>query len=399
MPREKKTRNALGSVLPVEVVIGGKTVTRYNARRRYTKPDGSRGEKTKRCRSIREAQIQLHNFDAEIQRELSGEATGKPGIHTFFELCDHFDSEYIKDPVFVGDRQLRGYRQNLSALRTYVADYRDFFGDRDVARITYEDCLKYAERIATTPVKAGKGHKTAPTRLPKPSTVNRKLAYLRRMFNVAIQLDWIQRNPFNLGRRLIDADAEQPRERVLSFDEEERLLAHCEGPREHLKAAVIMAIESGMRKREMFSTIRSQVNFDKMVLELNPRQTKALRRRLIPISDRLAGELRILFATRQLVADDLIFGGAKDFDRAFATACRLAEISDLHFHDLRHTAMTWMDEAGLTDAGRRNIGGHGSVRVGQRYVNPSQDVLDSSRVKMNEFRDKLEERRKRAAAA
>lgn len=416
MPTKKPKRNTLGSITPVDVIINGKRAVRYDAKKRYTGADGQPAKpKFKRCRSYAEAQVQLHNFKTEIEQESVGD-TG-PVTHTFFKLCDYFNREHVKPPVFVGDRQIGGYRQDLNTLRKYISDYKEQFGNPDLERITYEDIRRYAEKLATTPIVSPKGK----VRMPKYSTLNKKLGFLRHILYVGTQLKWLDDNPFTLGdKRLIDPSAEIPRDRALTFDEEELLLASCEGPdvyeytrkatgktvrvqldsnpRAHLKPAVIFAIESGMRKKEMFTTRRSQVDLDNYIIELNAKQTKALKRRFIVISDRLAAEFRKLFSTRFFHSNDLIFGGARNFDRSFRTACRRAGIADLLFHDLRHTASTWMDEAGISEPVRRNMVGHDDRRTGQRYINPTIDVLASSRVKMNEFRQKQEERRRQAAA-
>ena len=52
------------------------------------------------------------------------------------------------------------------------------------------------------------------------TTVNRELAYLRRMFNIAMKQGWIVRNPFNSGDALILTSCERRRERILTLDEE-----------------------------------------------------------------------------------------------------------------------------------------------------------------------------------
>jgi hypothetical protein len=43
--------------------------------------------------------------------------------------------------------------------------------------------------------------------------MNRELAYLRRVFNIALRQGWIERNPVNSGESLIDVSAERRRER------------------------------------------------------------------------------------------------------------------------------------------------------------------------------------------
>lgn len=55
--------------------------------------------------------------------------------------------------------------------------------------------------------------------------------------------------------------------------------------------------------------------------------------------------------------------------KAFATACRRAEIKDLHFHDLRHTATTRMIRAGVPHAEVMKITGHTQMRTFMRYLN------------------------------
>lgn len=405
---KKQTRNPLGTIKKRELIIGGKKVVRFEASKRYTDASGRRKEKTKRCLTRSEAKVALINFNTELENIRSGKAEPGGRQHTFFELTDYFTKEHVKEAVFLNGRQIGGYRQNLANLLTPIEAYKDFFGDTELTSITYEHLRRFREHLAKP--KPGK------RKPPSTATVNRKLAYLRRLLNVAVQLRWLDKNPFKDGKPLIVASAEASRERVLTFEEEERLLAACDkgdsyqyvrrgkvikvslssNRRPHLRLAIIMAIESGMRKKEIFTTKFSQIDLNKGVILLNAGQTKALKRRLIPISARLEKELRSLFAKTNFGPNDLIFGGMKDCDRAFRTACRLAGIEDLRFHDLRHTANTWMDEAGITGAARLNIIGHEDVRTNQIYSNMSQDVIDSTRVKMDEFRKKLEERKRLA---
>ncbi len=167
-----------------------------------------------------------------------------------------------------------------------------------------------------------------------------------------------------------------------------------DNPRMHLKLIIVFAIESGMRKAEIFSTTRKQIDLDKQILTLNARQTKALKKRIIPISDRLKTEIEKLLEAKNFKDDDLIFDGLKNCRTAFAKACERAGITDLTFHDLRHTAATWMDEAEISQTVRMNVVGHTSERIHQRYNNSSEDVLASTRGKMNEFRSWLDEKQK-----
>lgn len=57
---------------------------------------------------------------------------------------------------------------------------------------------------------------------------------------------------------------------------------------------------------------------------------------------------------------------------------RRVGITDFHFHDLRHTATTFMDAAGVSSAVKMNLVGHSSIAVHQRYNNLSSDVLKNA---------------------
>jgi integrase len=71
---------------------------------------------------------------------------------------------------------------------------------------------------------------------------------LRRMLNVAQREGWILRSPFAAGDSLISLADENKRERILTREEEIKLLAACESPqRAHLKAILICALDTGMR--------------------------------------------------------------------------------------------------------------------------------------------------------
>jgi integrase len=60
---------------------------------------------------------------------------------------------------------------------------------------------------------------------------------------------------------------------------------------------------------------------------------------------------------------------------AFKTACRKADLTDLHFHDLRHTFVTLKVREGHDYKRIMAITGHKTFAVFQRYNNPTEDDL------------------------
>jgi integrase len=402
--RTKKTRNPLGSIFTRSIKKQGKKITVYDVRKRYCETVGGRKiwkSKTQRCYSYSEALLVLSNMPGRVESERR--RTSRP--HTLAELVDYYRQEYCRAAVFSGERQISGFRQDPKTIEKYLDEYQDYFGaERQVESITYEDLRAFAVHLQTTPINPGYRYKIRPARLPSAATVNRKLAYLRRLMNVGKQLRWLTVSPFTEGKPLINAGAERARERVLTYDEEKRLLAACELPdtetvtwrgrevtyerdnqRPHLRLILILAIDTGLRKKELFSLQRSEIKLREGIIDLTARKTKALKRRIIVISPRLEKEFTKYFDRFAFHPNAPIFFGQRDADKAFATACRKAGIKNLTFHDLRHTATTWMDEAGISQAVKQYMIGHASDRVHQAYHNPSPDIVKSVRAKMEEF--------------
>jgi len=62
-----------------------------------------------------------------------------------------------------------------------------------------------------------------------------------------------------------------------------------------------------------------------------------------------------------------------DVKTAFKTACRRAKIRDLRFHDLRHTAATYMVTGGIDLVTVSEILGHADIKMTMRYAHPTPE--------------------------
>ncbi len=407
MPRTKETRSFSGSIFRREIKKDGKSIVVWDARKRYKNAIGENKEKFKRCRSQKEANTALTNFQNEINDELSGivEEKANPQQKTFLDLTKYFRDEYLIEAKIVDGRIIEGYRQNIQKLSNQIADFELFFGALPLPDLNYELIRKYKIAVASNPQK----HKYI-DRVPKTATVNRRLAMLRRILNVGVQLGWITHNPFVAGKSLIETRAETHRKRILTFDEEAALLDACladtviettrkdkswtmtfEAPRAHLYLILILALDTGMRKGEIFALRRNQVDLEKFVITLDAAQTKSFKSRTIPVTDRLARHLKERFDKNPMNGNDFVFGGIKYCRRSFNSVLKTAQITDVVFHSLRHTAITWMDLAGVSEMVKKNIVGHSTGDVHQDYHNSSENVLDDAREKMNAFRRKIDD--------
>lgn len=78
----------------------------------------------------------------------------------------------------------------------------------------------------------------------------------------------------------------------------------------------------------------ADLNFEQRVIQLRAIKAKTNRKREIPMTVRVQGELQGLASGKQ--ATDFVFGGIQDFKRRFGTLKRTAGVNGLNFHDFRH---------------------------------------------------------------
>ena len=115
-------------------------------------------------------------------------------------------------------------------MRGYVKVLSQHFARQRLTTITYDDlCIFRAKRLKTSTQQSERRSLT---------TVNRETAYLRRTLNIAERNGWFQKNPFKMGDALIHTSDEVRRERILTREEEERLLVACIGSRAHLRPII-----------------------------------------------------------------------------------------------------------------------------------------------------------------
>ncbi|MEJ7713849.1 MAG: tyrosine-type recombinase/integrase [Pyrinomonadaceae bacterium] len=132
------------------------------------------------------------------------------------------------------------------------------------------------------------------------ATVNRELSMLSSIYSLAIKYEKAESNPCEkVGLLSLD----NQRYRYLLPDEEESLMEVLTGPREHLKALVIVAIGTGMRQGEQFSLKRHQVDFFRGIV--TARKTKNGRDRDIPMNSEVRSTLADLCKGKG--SDDLVF--------------------------------------------------------------------------------------------
>lgn len=195
------------------------------------------------------------------------------------------------------------------------------------------------------------------------STVTKDLALLSHVFTIAIK-EWgfPLTNPVTLIRK---PKAAKGRERRFEAGEEERILACCNA---ELRAFVIIAVETAMRRGEIHSLRRSWIKGRVAYLP----DTKNGSSRAVPLSTKALEAL----ASLPLRIDGKLWEFEPDsYTRGFERACRLAGIDNFKLHDLRHEATSRLFEKGLDVMQVKSITGHKSLQMLSRYTHLKADEL------------------------
>lgn len=214
----------------------------------------------------------------------------------------------------------------------------------------------------------------------KKASVNRELAFLKTMLNLAVQWGWIDENPAEKIKLL---RGEEKRLRILSRDEIDRLI---ENAAEHLKPILITAVSTGMRKGEILNLKWEHIDFSNdFIRVVNGKNGDA---RDIPISPYLKETMLQLKKGRKqgkCVFSRLNGKRIRSIREAFSAACSRAGITDFRFHDLRHTAASLLAGGGCDIITLQNILGHKTLAMTQRYAHLIPGKHEKTREIMQNF--------------
>jgi len=210
------------------------------------------------------------------------------------------------------------------------------------------------------------------------STVNRYLAALSACFAYGIkELHWLEKNPVE---SISKPSENKGRVRFLSDEERIHLLDACR-PNADLFLAVVLALTTGARQAEIMTLRFGQVDFSRRIIVLT--KTKNGETRSIP----LVGEAFLLLQERSKVrnlSDDRVFppvkekGDTRSLRTAWEMALKNANITDFHWHDLRHTAASYLAMSGVSLVEIAKVLGHRTLQMVARYSHLSDGHIVST---------------------
>lgn len=374
-------RERVGSIVSRKSCSAKGKVTRW-ARITYTDPvTGKRHDRQRRAESKSHAKDLVQDLIAEVDKT-GGRSLAKEHM-TFLDLATYFEKEYLKPAEYVDGRKVAGVRSIVPA-KANVKALKDHFGLRLLRGITHSDIREFRAIRLATKTKAKKQRTIA--------AVNRELEKMRRLLNIAEREGWILRNPMRSGDPLISMADERKRERIVTREEELKLLAACENRyRKHLRPILICALDTGMRRGEILGLKWSDVDFEERVLTIRAFNTKTMQERQVSLTTRLMIELERIWEESPKNKDFLVFGFTDNVKKSWTSVRTKAGLPDVRFHDLRHTAATRLVAAHLPLPEVGRVLGHTQANTTYRYVNANIETTRRAAALLDAFNKGVEQ--------
>ena len=165
------------------------------------------------------------------------------------------------------------------------------------------------------------------------------------------------------------------RVRFLDDDELPRLLDAIKGHAD-LNLLVLLALGTGARLGELNTLTWAQIDMRKRQILLT--KTKNGDKRVLPVPEQclplLAGRVRHL-GTQLVFPSHRDQQKAIDLRRPWEEALAAANITDFHFHDLRHSAASYLVQQGVSLVAVAALLGHRTLQMTKRYSHLAPEHL------------------------
>ena len=255
-------------------------------------------------------------------------------------------------------RTLAEDKRQLEALKT------EFGPDTPLGDITASRISQYKDKRLSLVRTIGEGANAVERRLTN-AAVNRPLALLRHLLRMAHE-EWEVID--NVPRIRLEKEP-QGRLRWLKEKEIAQLLEACaESKNKELRAAVIIAVNTGLRLGELLGLTWDRVELGRGVIRIEV--TKGGRRREVPLNADSYGALVGLGPK----AEGRVFK-TRYIKTAYNNAVDAVKLDDVNFHTLRHTFASWAVMRGVSLKELQELLGHASLTMTMRYAHLAPERL------------------------
>ncbi|MBU2734109.1 tyrosine-type recombinase/integrase [Acidithiobacillus ferridurans] len=281
--------------------------------------------------------------------------------HTFSEAAKTYKAEHLKGLADPANREM------------HVDWWTERLGRLRLSGVTPEIINEHLKVLSDERLRNGK------TRAA--STINHYRIAVTHVLKMARKWGWTGTLQTD---RVTRVKIDNARVRYLDDDELPRLL---EAVKHHpdLNLVVLLALGTGARAGELLSLTWRQVDLKKRQILLT--KTKNGDMRTLPIP---AQALPLLAARVRRLDTTLIFPSHRhpqkpvDLRRPWTEALAAARITDFHFHDLRHSAASYLVQQGVSLVAVAALLGHRTLQMTKRYSHLAPEHLAELGSKLDE---------------
>ena len=302
--------------------------------------------------------------------------TSEDKSRTFGDMVD----KYLTDIVPVRYQK----KAAKSAIECHLKWWKEQLGSYTLVNIKPKHISVARDELLKEYTKNSQGKITRKSKNKSPATVARYLASLSVVYTVAVnEWGWLQNNPVKKVAKPIEP---RGRDRFLSDKEREKLLKSClESDNQKLYPLVVLALSTGARRNELLTLKWLHVDFKRRVILLE--DTKNGERRTIPLVGKAHAVLHSL-KDEMLNEDEFIFWKKDrltpmDIRKPWAKALEESKIDNFRFHDLRHSAASYLAMNGATLAEIAEVLGHKTLQMVKRYAHMTEQHTISVVERMN----------------
>jgi integrase len=300
-----------------------------------------------------------------LLKQREGElATGKPpGIYFDRVLFDEFAEDFLTDYRVNG-------KDTLSKAERSVNYLKDTFGGMRAVDVTTDRVREYISRRQ----QGGLSN----------ASINRELAALKRIFNLASQCTPPKVTLVPYIPMLKESNIRK------GFFEPGEYVALRDALPNELKPVIVFAYHTGWRKEEILTLKWDQVDLKEGVVRLNPGETKNEEGRTVYLNEEVLHELKVVHSKRNLGCSYVFHRDGqpiKDFRGSWKSACKKVGIPSRIFHDFRRTAVRDLVRSGTPERVAMQISGHKTRSVFERYNIVSDTDLREAAIRKQSYHD------------
>ncbi|MCC2643483.1 MAG: putative Phage integrase [Nitrospira sp.] len=256
-------------------------------------------------------------------------------------FCE-FAPRYI---AYLEAKKLKALERPLTILNRHLIPH---FGSITLKRLTMDHGLTYLTKRRAEGAAEG--------------TLSRECGVLQAALNYAVEIDALDKNRL----RLLPSPQWESRERIVTNEELFRLFRMASDP---VRRLMVVALLTTLRQAKLIEIHEEWLvqRGDGWWMMPSPGSRHKRVPKEVPLSDLALEALRGGLPR----IGGRFFAQWKDgssFKHRWAELCQRAGIHDLNFHDLRHSAASWLLEAGIDYAVIEKLLGHRLHGMGEGYI-------------------------------